>query len=85
MPTQISMEDLKRALREGSGVDESIDLDLKVETMTFEELGYDSLAILETGLRLGREHGVEIADDDLADVERPQELVSAINRALAMV
>jgi act minimal PKS acyl carrier protein len=79
------MEDLKRALREGSGVDESIDLDLKVETMTFEELGYDSLAILETGLRLGREHGVEIADDDLADVERPQELVSAINRALAMV
>lgn len=82
MPAEITMEALKRVLREGSGVEEGIDLDTDIEAMTFEELGYDSLAVLEAGLRLGREHGVELADEELADIERPQELLDALNRML---
>ncbi|MEH3069348.1 MAG: acyl carrier protein [Aeromicrobium erythreum] len=79
----ITLDDVKRALVEGAGVDAGVDLERGIATLTFEELGYDSLAVLETGLRLGRENGVEIDDEQLADIETPQDLADAVNHALA--
>jgi minimal PKS acyl carrier protein len=83
MSTSISFIDLKRALTEGSGVPEGVDLDRDLESMTFSDLGYDSLAILETGLRLGRENNVEIEDDVFADLETPQQLIEQINAIIS--
>ncbi|MFE6496699.1 acyl carrier protein [Streptomyces sp. NPDC057748] len=76
------MNDLRRALVEGSGVDEGVDLERDLGTRAFTDLGYDSLAVLETGLRLGRENDIEIDDSVLTDLETPQQLLDAINHAL---
>ncbi|MEV4316691.1 acyl carrier protein [Actinocrispum sp. NPDC049592] len=80
--TRITMADLKRALEEGSGVDEGVDLDRDLGTSAFADLGYDSLAVLETGLRLSRENDVDIDDSIFMDLDTPQQLLDAVNEAL---
>ena len=46
---QFSLDDLKRILIEGAGAEESVDLDGDILDEDFEHLGYESLALLETG------------------------------------
>ncbi|MEU6083880.1 acyl carrier protein [Streptomyces sp. NPDC047108] len=76
-----TIDDLRRILREGAG--EEADLDGDIADVTFEELGYESLALLETGVRIGREYGIELEDATLTDVETPRQLVDAVNEQLA--
>lgn len=82
MSHSVTMHDLKHALEIGSGVDWGVDLDRDLPTKTFNQLGYDSLAVLETGLRLGRDHDVTIDDEVFTDLETPQQLLDAVNQAL---
>lgn len=82
MSTQITMADVKRALEEGSGVQEGIDLDRDLAVMSFRDMGYDSLAVLETGLRLSRENDIQIDDEVFTDLETPQQLLDEVNLAL---
>jgi act minimal PKS acyl carrier protein len=48
----------------------------------FDELGYDSLALLETHSRIRRDYGVELSEDDLSEIKTPQELVDLVNTRL---
>jgi minimal PKS acyl carrier protein len=48
----------------------------------FDELGYDSLALLETHSRIKRDYGVKISEDDFGHVRTPQELVDFVNTRL---
>ncbi|GLY18857.1 acyl carrier protein [Kineosporia rhizophila] len=83
MADQITMADVKQALLEGSGVQDGVDLDRDLLGSSFRELGYDSLAVLETGLRLGRDNSIKIDDEVFTDLETPQQLLDAVNLALA--
>lgn len=49
---------------------------------TFEELGYDSLALLETNTRLKRDHGVELPDEDLTASTTPRRFLELVNALL---
>jgi act minimal PKS acyl carrier protein len=77
-----TIEDLKRILLEGAGADEGVDLDADILDTDFEELGYESLALLETGGRIEREYGISLDDDIFADNRTPRALVAAINAQL---
>lgn len=83
MALLITMDDVKRALQEGSGVEDGVDLDRDLTVKTFSDMGYDSLAVLETGLRLGRENDVHVDDEVFIDLETPQQLLDKLNGALA--
>ncbi|MEW2353444.1 acyl carrier protein [Spirillospora sp. NPDC029432] len=48
----------------------------------FDELGYDSLALLETHTRIKRDYGVEISEDDFGRINTPQGLVDFVNTRL---
>lgn len=79
---KFTLEDLKRILREGAGTDEGVDLDGDILDTDFEELGYESLALLETGGRIEREYGIALDDDIFTDNRTPRSLVAAINTYL---
>ncbi|GAB3965530.1 acyl carrier protein [Streptomyces sparsus] len=81
--TQFTVEDLKRILLEGAGADESVDLDGDILDTDFEELGYESLALLETGGRIEREYGIQLEDSALTDARTPRALVEVVNNQLA--
>ncbi len=71
--------DLQRILRAGAGVEQDVDLDGEVLDETFEDLGYDSIALLETAGRISREYGVVIDDDALVKATTPRSLIELVN------
>ncbi|MFI7016164.1 acyl carrier protein [Streptomyces sp. NPDC050164] len=79
---EFTFEALKLILLEGAGADEGVDLDGDVLDTGFEDLGYESLALLETGGRIEREYGISLPDDIFADHPTPRALVAAINALL---
>ncbi|MEU4181250.1 MULTISPECIES: acyl carrier protein [Streptomyces] len=83
--TEFSLDDLKRILREGAGADEGVDLDGDILDTGFEELGYESLALLETAGRIEREFGVTLDDDVLTDAQTPRTLLAAVNATIGSV
>ncbi|MEU2114632.1 acyl carrier protein [Streptomyces sp. NPDC058700] len=83
MDTQtFTLENLKRILREGAGADENVDFDGDILDADFEDLGYESLAILETCGRIEREYGITLDDSVVSDVRTPRRMVEVVNEHL---
>jgi act minimal PKS acyl carrier protein len=80
---ELTIEDLRSILRTAAGEDGSVDLDSDILNLTFEQLGYDSLALLEACGRIEREHGIELADSTIADAHTPDALLVIVNAQLA--
>jgi act minimal PKS acyl carrier protein len=78
-----TIEDLKRILLEGAGADENVDLDGDILDTEFEELSYESLALLETCGRIEREYGISLDDSVLTEAKTPRAMVEAVNARLA--
>ncbi|MFF3325831.1 acyl carrier protein [Streptomyces sp. NPDC002889] len=85
MTQQFTLADLKRILLEGAGADEGVDLDGDILDTEFEELGYESLALLETGGRIEREYGITLDDSALTEAPTPRTLIDAVNTLLTGV
>lgn len=75
----IELSDLRRVLREGAGAAQDVDLDGEILDAPFGELGYDSIALMETAARLSREYGITIDDEELAAVTTPRHLLQLVN------
>ena len=74
---EFTIGDLRRVLRAAAGDAEGVGLDVP-----FADLGYDSLALLETGGRIEREYGIELADSTITDAETPRALLASVNERL---
>lgn len=59
-----------------------MDLDGDILEVPFEELGYDSLALLNTVARIERDYSVELGDDVIAEAKTPGLMLERINAAL---
>ncbi|WP_432147139.1 acyl carrier protein [Streptomyces sp. bgisy084] len=77
--TDFTLDDLKRVMRECAGEDESVSLDGDILDLPFEDLGYDSLALLETATRIERERGVSVPEEKLSEAKTPRLLLDAVN------
>ena len=49
----------------------------------FEELGYDSLILIETAARIADQYGIQIPDELLFEMRRPGEILDIVNGSLA--
>lgn len=79
---ELRLPELMQILRESAGADESTETDGAGEDMSFADLGYDSLALLETINRVERRYGVQLSDD-MADTARtPVWMLGQVNAAL---
>ncbi|MFF0488293.1 acyl carrier protein [Nocardia sp. NPDC004068] len=77
-----TLDDLTRILREGSGAPDDADLSERILDTAFDDLGYDSLAMLETASRVEREFGVTLADSTVVDATTPRAFLAAVNALL---
>ncbi|WP_432247447.1 acyl carrier protein [Streptomyces sanyensis] len=77
-----TLADLKRILREGAGADESVDFDGDILDTEFEDLGYESLALLETCGRIEREYAITLDDSVVGEVRTPRRMVEVVNEHL---
>jgi act minimal PKS acyl carrier protein len=80
---KLTVVDLARILRQAAGQNEGIDLDGDILDRTFEELGYDSLALLETASRIEREHHITLEDSPVTEAATtPRLLLALVNGKL---
>lgn len=80
---ELTLGELARILRECAGEGESADLGGEFADVLFADLGYDSLAVLETAARLKRDYGVELTDDEVNEVGTPGRLLELARRQIA--
>lgn len=80
MTQAFTVDDLARILREGAGEDGG--LDESTVDMSFDELGLESLALLEATVLIGQQFGVDLDDSVLTDVGTPRELIKTVNDRL---
>nr|QDG00824.1 acyl carrier protein [Streptomyces griseus] len=80
---EFTLDDLTRILLEGAGADEDVVLDEDILDKQFGDLGYESLALLETASRIEREYGISLDDDIFTEHPTPRALIETINTALA--
>ncbi|OLB79496.1 MAG: actinorhodin polyketide synthase [Actinobacteria bacterium 13_2_20CM_2_71_6] len=78
---QLTIEELKATLLECAGTDEAVDFDGDILDTPFSDLGYDSLALLETTGRIARIRGVRLSDDIVVTAKTPRELIDLVNAA----
>ncbi|MFL6130659.1 MAG: beta-ketoacyl synthase N-terminal-like domain-containing protein [Mycobacteriales bacterium] len=78
---RFTLSDLNAILIAAVGADESISLDGDILDLGFGDLGYESLALLETSGRIQREYGVTLDDSVLIDAT-PRTLLEAVNAQL---
>jgi act minimal PKS acyl carrier protein len=76
---EVTIEDLKRILRESAGADKNVDLDDEILDIDFDALGYDSLALLETAARITREYGVTLDDEAVTSARTPRRFLGVVN------
>jgi act minimal PKS acyl carrier protein len=82
---EFTVVDLNRILRTCAGLDEAVSLDEAVQHSPFDELGYDSLAILELISRVQREYSMRMPDDATEHMETPLQAVEYVNSLLPEV
>jgi act minimal PKS acyl carrier protein len=80
---EFTIDDLKRIMRACAGEDETVDLDGDIMDRSFDELGYDSLALLETTSRTERELGIKLPEELMGDVHTAREYLDFVNGRLA--
>ncbi|MEV5374499.1 acyl carrier protein [Streptomyces nondiastaticus] len=77
-----TLDDAKRILRTCAGEDDTVDLEGDILHVSFTDLGYDSLALLETAAIVEREYGVALPEDGLQELDTPGKLIDFVNKDL---
>ena len=80
---RLELTDLITLLRECAGEEEGVDLDGDILDVPFAELGYDSLAVLQTTGRIERDFDVLLDEEAVDEAETPRAYLELINRALS--
>lgn len=81
---EFTIRDLRRIMLQSAGEGEGGDVDVATMDTDFTQLGYESLALLETGSRIEREFGIRLDDSDLFDSPTPRSLIEAVNAQLTV-
>ncbi|WP_190191460.1 acyl carrier protein [Streptomyces minutiscleroticus] len=84
MTAMMTVDDLMKIMRAAAGQDENVDLDGDVLDVPFADLGYDSLALLETAVRIEREYGTRLADDLATTARTPREFLTLVNDGIGV-
>ncbi len=80
---ELTIIDLTRILREAAGASDGIEAGDDILDRPFIDLGYDSLALLETAGRIERERGIQLDDSTVGGAETPRAFLAAVNEQLA--
>ncbi|MBT2383949.1 acyl carrier protein [Streptomyces sp. ISL-11] len=79
MTALMDLDTLRAILVACAGEDEAAGLAGDILDVPFADLGYNSLALMESAARIKREFGVDIADDVLSELETPRAVLDLVN------
>ncbi|MER6270883.1 acyl carrier protein [Streptomyces sp. 900105755] len=77
----ITVDEIRRVIVASAGASESGVSDADFADTTFDALGYESLALMETATAIESEFGVLIPDELLFEARTPRELAELVRSA----
>ncbi|MEV2218170.1 acyl carrier protein [Streptomyces sp. NPDC050997] len=77
----MTLEDLRRMLADCAGEGDTVGIQDDISDTPFTDLGYDSLALLETIARIERDFGVALPEDLVATLDTPRSLLAEVQKA----
>ena len=80
MTSTLTFPRLRELILAAAGEDETVTLD---ENATFESMGYDSLAFMETVSRIERTYCVRLPEDEVLTLRTPRALLDFVNDRIA--
>lgn len=80
---EFTIDDLRRIVLECAGQAEANAWDGDVLDTTFEELGYDSIAMFEVAGRIHREFGTRLEDGAVVQLRTPRAFITRVGVLLA--
>lgn len=80
--SHMTIDDLRRILVDCAGRSERAESGVDISDENFDDLGYDSLALIETAAYITQEYGVRVPDEVVADLRTPREMVDLVNSRL---
>jgi acyl carrier protein len=80
MSQKFTLDNLRELMRSSAGVEDDIDIDGDIADVEFEELGYDSLAVLEVASQVQRQYSVPMPDECTEYMLTPRLAVEYINK-----
>jgi act minimal PKS acyl carrier protein len=80
--SELGIEELFQALIESAGESETEVAPADSLDVPFADIGYDSLALMETAAKITQRTGVRVDDEQLFVAETPRQLLDLFNRAL---
>jgi act minimal PKS acyl carrier protein len=83
MSKTMSVDELRGILIACAGGEDTEAFRGDISEITFDDLGYDSLALIETATRLKLDHGVIIPDELITEVRTPADLLELVNERIA--
>jgi act minimal PKS acyl carrier protein len=81
--TEFTLTDLKNVLLQAAGTDDAAALEGDIDDLRFEDLGYESLALLETAGQIERTYGISLDEDAFAAADTPRALIDLVNTHLS--
>ncbi|MCD9141286.1 acyl carrier protein [Streptomyces albireticuli] len=81
--TTMTLDDLHRILADCGGASEDWPAGEDVRDRPFQELGYDSLALLEAAVRIENEFGVQVPDEVVPLLTSPRDVLDLVNGSAA--
>jgi act minimal PKS acyl carrier protein len=82
--SDFTLTDLQRILESSSGAADGADwASPEILHLTFDQVGYDSLALLEMAAVIDQEYGARIPDDAIPDLKTPQLVLDYVNDLMA--
>ncbi|KAA2262590.1 acyl carrier protein [Solihabitans fulvus] len=81
--SKLTIEELFQALVESAGEAETGVTPSDSLDVPFADIGYDSLALMETAARITQRTGVTVDDQQLIEAETPRQLLDLLNTAMS--
>lgn len=78
MNSSITVDQMRRLIIACAGAPEVRVADADFADTTFEELGYESLALMESAAAIERDFGVSLSDEILFAAKTPRELTEVV-------
>lgn len=80
--SELTIEELFQALIESAGESEIELAPSDSLDVPFSDIGYDSLALMETAAKITKRTGIKVDDQELNAAETPRQLLDLFNRAM---
>ncbi|MBV9446010.1 MAG: acyl carrier protein [Streptosporangiaceae bacterium] len=77
----MTIEDFRRILIACAGETDAIACD-DFSDIPFEDLGYDSLALMESAARIEQEFGVKVPEEKMSELRTPRDAIELLNDML---